>query len=511
MNIRKKIKNLIDWCPQPPTPRASRLKRYSMPIAVAITATLILTVSFSVFSSSLISNPSILPIMPISTATHDNQLWKFTPNGSVYDTPVVLGNYIYVQSYSSQSTVRNIYCLNSSSGAEVWNNTSDSIAIINGNNVYIKSTFTQNSVTTNIVYALDALTGVPKWNYTSTNGMTPRVATDGVVYLSTGDINEGFFVFALDASTGSELWNYHVPEYIESIDVANGYAFVSFTNVTLHGDMTGYIVALDAVSGAKIWNYTVQGASVNGLDVDRLLYVGTGGSNLYVLDPSNGQKLGNFSTQAFGAVPVAYGNFVYARAENNIYALDASTLSEKWSLNFQESIGAIVPNSPNIIFSVATVIHSVDASSGQSSWIFDVKQNAIYSVSGNRAYVASFYPINFTSPYLVPSVNSNIYELDAATGSKLVTYSIEGNAMNLDAVGNKLYVGTAFATTNSQIAEGNGALYAFEVPESAPSATPTSFNLSTTHLVLIGVLVAAIVAALAGVLFLKKRLSQSRR
>ncbi len=459
-------------------PLTARLKRHSIPIAAAVTATLVLSVTFSIFYSGLASYTSPLPLIPMGTSTGDNQLWKFTPNGSIYDPPVVLGHYVFVQSYNRSAGVRYVYCLDSSSGIQIWSHTTDRLAVINGNNVYIKS------ASSNVMYALDAATGSQRWNYTSRDGMTPRVATDGTLFLSTGDISEGFFVYALDASTGIELWNYKVPEYVQAIDVANGYVFVSFNDVTLHGDMIGYIYALDAVKGTKIWNYTVPIEGVNGIIIDRLLYVGTGGSNIYVLDPSNGQKLGNYTTEEFGAIPLAYGNFVYARTANRAYALDASTLEEKWSLNFQGTLDRIVPNSPNIYFGAGTVIHSIDAASGESKWAVDVQQNSIYTVKGNQAYIATFYPINSTFPFLVPSTQSNVYVLDALSGTELVDYTVEGNAMALEEDGNILYVATAFATTESTATEGNGALYAIEVPSQTPTPSPPASVLSSSQLLL---------------------------
>jgi hypothetical protein len=50
MSIRKKIKNLTDYCPQPSMPLTTRLKRHSLPIAAAVTAILVLSVSVSIFA-----------------------------------------------------------------------------------------------------------------------------------------------------------------------------------------------------------------------------------------------------------------------------------------------------------------------------------------------------------------------------------------------------------------------------------------------------------------------------
>jgi hypothetical protein len=62
MGLRKRFRDFRDWCPQPPDRLPTKIKRYSMPIAAVFTVTLIFSVSFFVFSSSVMSHPS-LPIV----------------------------------------------------------------------------------------------------------------------------------------------------------------------------------------------------------------------------------------------------------------------------------------------------------------------------------------------------------------------------------------------------------------------------------------------------------------
>src|ERR1700690_3063230 len=78
MSIRKLIKNFRNWCPQPPTSLPTKLKRYSMPIAAVITATLIFSVSFSVFSSSIMSHPSA-PIVPVANGPSSSSTPSISP------------------------------------------------------------------------------------------------------------------------------------------------------------------------------------------------------------------------------------------------------------------------------------------------------------------------------------------------------------------------------------------------------------------------------------------------
>ena len=74
MGVSKRLKDFRDLCPQPPDHLPSKLKHYSIPIAAVITATLIFSVSFSLFSSGLISHPPLpQTILPLSSLTTANE------------------------------------------------------------------------------------------------------------------------------------------------------------------------------------------------------------------------------------------------------------------------------------------------------------------------------------------------------------------------------------------------------------------------------------------------------
>jgi hypothetical protein len=68
MGLRKRFRDFRDWCLQPPDRMPSRLKRYSMPIVAALSVTLILSVSFFVLSSNVLSSPPV-PIFQTSAPT----------------------------------------------------------------------------------------------------------------------------------------------------------------------------------------------------------------------------------------------------------------------------------------------------------------------------------------------------------------------------------------------------------------------------------------------------------
>jgi outer membrane protein assembly factor BamB len=152
-----------------------------------------------------------------SKAPDTNQiLWKFNTGGQV-GSPVVVGGLVYVGSEDC-----NIYALDTSNGAQIWNYTTDYFvdtdpAVSNGI-VYVGSV-------DNKVYALNATTGTVTWNYTTDARIvmsSPAVANE-IVYVGSLDNK----VYALNASTGAYMWSYKTGDMVVSSPaVADGIVYV---------------------------------------------------------------------------------------------------------------------------------------------------------------------------------------------------------------------------------------------------------------------------------------------
>ena len=78
--MHKRLKDFRDWCPQPPNPLPTKLKQYTVPIAIMLTATL-LAASFSIFYSVGVFNPSVptIPIVNIPSSTSSSFSSSATP------------------------------------------------------------------------------------------------------------------------------------------------------------------------------------------------------------------------------------------------------------------------------------------------------------------------------------------------------------------------------------------------------------------------------------------------
>ena len=82
---KSKLKRLLDYCPKPDEPLETILKRYSVPVAVAISLSVVLT-SFLLLSQTVLSQSALLP-PPVLTGV------EYNPGVSVGDY-VVYGNFV---------------------------------------------------------------------------------------------------------------------------------------------------------------------------------------------------------------------------------------------------------------------------------------------------------------------------------------------------------------------------------------------------------------------------------
>jgi outer membrane protein assembly factor BamB len=63
------------------------------------------------------------------------------------------------------------------------------------------------------IYALNASTGAPIWNYTTDgNVLSPAAVAEGMIYVGSEDFN----VYALNASTGAYVWSYKTGYFVDS-------------------------------------------------------------------------------------------------------------------------------------------------------------------------------------------------------------------------------------------------------------------------------------------------------
>ncbi len=390
-------------------------------------------------------------------ATTGAKLWNYTTGGSVISSPAVANGIVYVGSGSDD----NLYALNATTGAKLWNYTTgggvySSPAVANGV-VYIGSD-------DNNTYALYANNGTKLWNYTTGSYVesSPAVA-NGVVYVGSGYPDNN--VYALNANNGTKLWNYTagVNGVRSSPAVANGVVYVG------SGDQNVY--ALYANNGTKLWNYTTKWpVSSSPAVANGVVYVGSDRDQLYALNANNGTKLWNYTTgwavgELFSSPAVANGVVYFGNGEpdNNVYALYANNGTKLWNY----TTGNIVTSSPAVVNGVVYVgswdgnVYAIGNQSARISTILTASApssalvNQNFSVTGQLT--ANGAPFPTRTVYLQRSTNNvtfmNVTSMktndtggyafsrtESATGIYYYRTAYDGNATYANATSNVVNV-----------------------------------------------------------------------
>jgi outer membrane protein assembly factor BamB len=467
--------------------------------AVVILFSLLLIQFYGLTASNGSANSST------STSTSVTQLWSFSVAESLIGSPIVVDGYMYVNSRFDNPR-GSIYCLNASTGTEVWNyttyKTSGDSPPINGipfspivfdGKVYFGVNF-------GYVFCLDAYTGAQIWNFTGEGYSGSPVLIDGYVYACFGKN-----VYALSASTGARIWNQTISDLTGYLVTTGGYVYV-----TRRGDedSSNGIVCLDAHTGVKKWEYITSEYVGSIVVSEGQVYIGsyhvntndgnivfTG--NVYCLDAYTGTKKWNYTTGSYQGnspifTPTAAGNIVYVGAGNNVYALNASNGTKIWNFTTEGNADSPLFLTPYLYVSSGASVYCFDASTGARIWNYTTENSTAYRwtwlsasspvVTDDQIFVGSVGPQYSTYPY------HNVYALNASTGEQIWNYTITGNAASLTVADGVVYVGASFATTLSpdHYESVNSAIYALKPIAVTPSPLPST-------LVVIAVVVGAVI------------------
>lgn len=288
----------------------------------------------SVWSSPAVANESIFVGSKDShiyrlNSTNGELIWKFGPvGGEVDSSPAVDGDQVYVSADDGF-----LYCLNISSGYPCWIKWlgfySRSSPAVSAGRLYI------GSGTKNLL-CFNTTDGSVIWNCpTQFRVVSSPAVENGIVYFASDD----YSVHAVNASTGNEIWRHLTGSTISSPSVCNGTVYI--------GSYQGYIYDLDASTGAQNWVYQTQDEvdSSPAVAYGRV-YVGSEDNHLYCLNASTGQKLWASPTGYWvWSSPAVEGGYVYVGSEDyNVYCFNAVTGEKVWSY----ATGSYVDSSPAI-------------------------------------------------------------------------------------------------------------------------------------------------------------------
>ncbi len=295
--------------------------------------------------------------------------WKFTTNNSIRSSPAIAEGRVYVGPDDGC-----VYCLDAYNGSFIWSTEAGGPVEVNfgaapalrssplvlGGKVYVGSLDTD-------VYCFDAADGSIDWTFNTDGYITSSPAVvDGAVYIVSEEPSTGA-LYKLNADDGSFIWKREIPyeeihtggtDMHASPTVAEGTVFASSNVKKYYG--------INAASGSLEWTYQTSGAGEfivcsppyeNGklfiVDhysivsvkastgealwstylgeelydspsyADGKVYVVTDQRSVYILNATDGAKLGVFKTKSNSYSSCAiYEGMVYVGSNDwNIYCL----------------------------------------------------------------------------------------------------------------------------------------------------------------------------------------------
>jgi outer membrane protein assembly factor BamB len=234
-------------------------------------------------------------------------LWQYTTGRLIASSPAVAGGAVY-----AGSTDEKVYALDAGTGALLWTYNAGSEvrsgpAVAHGR-VYIADQDGE-------LFALNATSGDLVWNYETGEEIVSSgpVVSGNTVYIRT----TGGILYAIDGSTGTLLWNRPGADSVESAPaVASGTIYI--------GDWDGTVSALDAGTGEMLWNYTAGGPVRNSPSyANGIVYAGSSDGTIFALNATTGELLWTYATTEQGfSSPVIAGGVLYATGSGGtMYAL----------------------------------------------------------------------------------------------------------------------------------------------------------------------------------------------
>ncbi len=138
-------------------------------------------------------------------AYNGKQLWNFSEAGSIDDTPIYEGGFIYISSWDLN--VNKTFKINATTGKAVWNHTMNG----KGGGILYNNGYTYTMGADKcIVYALNDTNGVELWNFTKKESCYAATALSlhgDILFFETSGVPTSQHLFAINKTNGLQIWN----------------------------------------------------------------------------------------------------------------------------------------------------------------------------------------------------------------------------------------------------------------------------------------------------------------
>ena len=457
-------------------------------------------------------------------------LWTFRTAGHTVSSPIITGNFLYVHSGYSGSATAILYCINASSGTQVWNRTSlFEPFTVASSYVFVAGSTYEGAFPLDlqgVVSCLNTETGAQVWNYSYGYFFDTPVVDGDIVYVSGFDVlatgaNAGF-VFAFNSSTGEKIWSYMGPEgtrFGSLVLVGSNLYILS----TLYSDedrsWNSAVYKLNSSTGEEIWNYTTPGRFESLVSATQSVYVSSNFVNTtaYVdsenisgtvyqggilnLNASDGTKVWDYPINGSVGSLTFVNDIVYAvSGDGNVFSLNALDGRRVWTNPTGLSIGYALLVNSSLYVSFSGGVICLDANNGRGIWNFKAADFAD-SYATNPTYAEGVVLVGWNGPTAFsPSIQHNFYAVNSFTGEKLWNYPLDYSVNSAPLIVNgTVYIGGSFVTKESPDNLGPGAVIALK---SNVTVFPPEFPWLLVTAVSVAVFAVVAVAAIA---FWKRR------
>lgn len=310
-------------------------------------------------------------------------VWKFELTKDYCRDPVVSGDTAYIGSVDGH-----LYAIDLTKGELRWKfNAEDWIdysPAVSAGTVYFGNIMGDKSGDRHL-FAVDAATGSERWRFKSPRygvASSPAIM-DATIYFGAGDHH----LYALNALTGEKEWSYDGAVVFSSSSSQVGTPAIA--DGTIYFGHGNHLTAVELGAEAEKWTFSLANISTCPVVSDGVVYFGADMDfHIYAVDLLSGQEKWKFEAGRILYPPAVHDGVVYAVSFDNLYALDAQTGAERWTVNtVRESLTAPVIVDDTIIVGAGKFLLALDRTSGQEKWRFEAGDAMTTpAVSGGLVY-----------------------------------------------------------------------------------------------------------------------------
>ncbi|MGZ6315276.1 MAG: outer membrane protein assembly factor BamB family protein [Candidatus Limnocylindrales bacterium] len=324
---------------------------------------------------------------------HLSVRWQKALGGTVYSTPVIAGDRIFVDGYYGK-----LYALRLSDGKKLWTatvgSTSDSTPAVWSNLVITPGT----DASGGFVVAYDVASGSRRWR-TRLAVDQYGVITAPAVFGSTVYVSAGTSIYALSASSGRILWktSVAVPDY--DSEITGPVAVSGYGEYVVAAGMNGHVYALNATTGALHWDVVAGGGIHRGGPAiySGVVYVPEGatgaeggGDFISALQVSDGRLLwkGYIGDDVHVTPAAGNGMVVIGTIDDGLLAFNSLTGALLWTAPYEGEVwGAPVLANGVVYAGTDENLVAHDAATGASLYTFDMSGTSGMAAMASPAVV----------------------------------------------------------------------------------------------------------------------------